>query len=70
MNSEHGCALETVNVEMFLLLHCVPEDKILVCVCKEEAKSFKSSKVTEVDTQETESLVCLGCPSGDPLQSE
>lgn len=52
---DSGCALETVNVmEMLLLLYCVLKTR---CLCKEEGKSFKSSKVTDVDTQATKSLV-------------
>ena len=58
---DRGCALETVNVmEMLLLLYYVLKTR---CLCKEEETSFKSSKVTDLDTQATKSLVYhLGTP--------
>jgi hypothetical protein len=44
-----GCEVpeEVCTLPLFL---CVPGDTMTVCMCKGEAESFKSSKVTKLDT--------------------
>jgi hypothetical protein len=53
-----GCEVpeEVCTLPLFL---CVPGDTMTVCMCKGEAESFKSSKVTKLDTWAVKHAVFL-----------